>query len=126
MSKYRPRKPTKQDFEEFRAEFLRCVRILILDDWRITFEFKPIDDSFAEITIDSQGFSAWVTFNSKVMDKDQLSSYNPKRTARHEVSHLFHARLKYIGRCRFVRPDDFDEEDERLCRVMETLLEIKT
>ena len=116
-------KPTRKDFEQFKVEFLRCVDLLCLNDWHIAFAFQPLDGRYAEITTQSCDFIATVIFNNKVVGEDGMISYDPKRTARHEVAHLFHARLQYIGRCRYVRPDDFSEESERLCRVMETLLE---
>ncbi len=116
-------KPTRKDFEQFKAEFLRCVDLLNLNDWRITFSFKPLDDSYAVIETWSDSFTAIVAFNTKRFTDEAALGFDPKRTARHEAGHLFHARLAYIGRQRYVRPDDFLEESERLCRVMETLLE---
>ncbi len=116
-------KPTRADFEKFKAEFLRCVDLLNLNDWRIVFAFKPIHACYAEIETFSDSFTAVVTFNNNRLGDDAMLGYDPKRTARHEAGHLFFARLEYIGRQRFVRPDDFSEESERLCRVMETLLE---
>ena len=116
-------KPTRKDFEQFNAEFLRCVDLLNLNDWRIVFTYQPLDDCYAEIQTFSGTFTSIVSFNSKCMDNDAVLGFDPKRTARHGVDHLFHARLKYIGMQRYVRKDDFDEESERLCRVMERLLE---
>ena len=116
-------KPTRKEFEQFKAEFLRCVDLLNLNDWKIVFAFKPISACYAEIETYSDSFTAVVAFNSNRLDDDTMLGFNPKRTARHEAAHLFHARLKYIGMQRYVRPDDFKEESERLCRVMETLLE---
>ena len=116
-------KPTRKDFEKFKAEFMRCADLLNLGDWLINILFEPLNDRFAEIEDQPADFLATVVFNSKVISKDNVAGYDPKRTARHEATHLFHARLEYIGRCRYVRPDDFAEESERLCRVMEKLLE---
>lgn len=116
-------KPTPKEFEQFKAEFLRCVDLLNLNDWKIIFAFKEISACYAEIETYSDSFTAAVVFNRNFLSADAMLGFDPKRTARHEVGHLFHARLKYIGMQRYVRPDDFEEESERLCRVMETLLE---
>ena len=126
MSKARTRKPTRKDFEKFKAEFMRCVDLLNLNDWNITFLFEILDDNLAQISTQSDEFLATVSLSSNTLKgKADVSSFNVKQIARHEVAHLFHARLRYTGKSRFVRPDDFYEEDERLSRVMEKILEIK-
>lgn len=119
----KPYKPTRKDFEQFEAEFLRCVDILSLTDWNITFLFDSLDQYYADMKIWSHNFLATATLNNSRIDDISQHAYDPKRIARHEVGHLFHARLQYIGKERYVRPDDFVEESERLARVMETLLE---
>lgn len=116
-------KSTRKDFGQFKAEFLRCVDLLNLNDWLITFKFEPLDNSYAMIETWSDRFSASVTFNSETIGDHGVDAFNPKRHARHEAGHLFLARMQYIGRQRYVRPDDFEEESERMCRVMERILE---
>lgn len=123
MPKSKLYKPTRADFEKFKAEFMRCVDLLNLNDWHVVFEFRTLDDSYAILETQSDQFLAVATFNSRPIDAGEKLGFDPKRTARHEAGHLFHTRLKFIGKSRYVRPDDFYEESERLARIMEKVLE---
>lgn len=119
------REVNKEDFEKFRTEFLRCVKVLNLSDWHVDFSFEPLKDNYAQIETQPELFMALVKFNSSRLGRIDSKFFDPELLARHEVSHLFHSRLIYFGKCRFIIPDTFSEEDERLCRVMEKLLRVK-
>ena len=119
-----PYKPTTKDFETFKREFLRCIEILNLNDWRLSIDFIVIGDGcFADVFYDTDAHTAHVRFAKDTLTSlSDCSIYDPKATARHECCHVFTATLERLGRCRYVIPDQFGAEVERMARVLEKLL----
>lgn len=117
------RRPNKKDFEAFKREFLRCVDLLEVGEWAIFFKFEVFrEDNFADIEVDCDGSWAVVRLNKTTLTKDVASRFDPKRSGRHEAAHLFIARLAYHGACRYVIPDMFYTEKERIARTLEKIL----
>lgn len=116
------RKPTLRDFEIFKKEFLRCIALLELGEWHIFFEFRPVEGCYAELTWEADAYTATVTLNNVAQTGINARDFDPKRHARHEAAHLFIARLQSIGKWRFVIPDMFTAESERIARTLEKIL----
>ena len=116
------KKPTKADFNAFKKEFLRCVDVMGLHEWRITFEFCPLKEVFADIETQSADFIAHVRMTSDFGDASDAECFNPVQHGRHEAAHLMTSRLCYIARSRYIRSDDISEEWERVTRLIQRLL----
>lgn len=117
------KRPSKQDFETFKREFLRCVSLLELGEWEIRFNFTLLDhNNYAEINSDPGCCVAEVTLNKDPLTGLNLKHFDVKNIARHEVGHLFVSRLQSMGRDRFVVPDMFNDEVERIATTLEKIL----
>lgn len=115
-------KPSLKDFEVFKKEFIRCVHLLELGEWHVFFEFRAIEDSYAELTWEADTYTATVSLTNTTQTGVNGRDFDPKRHARHEAAHLFIARLQSIGKWRFVIPDMFTAESERIARTLEKIL----
>lgn len=116
------RKPTRQDFKVFKEEFNRCITLLELGEWHIFFEFRALEGSYAELTWQADEYTATVTLTNDTQTGVNARDFDPKRHARHEAAHLLIARLESIGKWRFVQPDMFTAESERIARILEKIL----
>ncbi len=113
-------KTTRNDFEKFKAEFLRWQRLLGLTDWRICFEHSSTTDAYAEIFANSEGRIATVVFGS-TCEGDAKIGYCPVNTGRHEALELLLARLKSLALARNVTRADVEEEVHAVIRRLENL-----
>jgi hypothetical protein len=112
---------TKKDFKRFRDEFNRWVQILGLNDYKIYFDHRRLDDVFANIVIDERGKVATVTM-TKELSPVNAEVFFPEEHAKHEAIHLLLNKLFWLGTCRYVRDAELQDEWERLVRVLEKAL----
>ena len=108
------------DFTRFKTECKRQIGRLGLRDWGVTISHSELEGDDAE--------SAAITeykFSSKMAAISMNSKYkpeNPERLAKHEVAHLFIARLQNIAEDRFATQKDIDECVEGIVTVLEKVL----
>ena len=115
------RKVPKSYFNRFRREILRLLGEIGISDWRVYFEFQPPANGTEMAWIRTNVSDHRVTFGYTTLAQD-LADLDPELSAAHEVGHLLTANLHYIARCRFIRPDDTDDEWERLAVLLEKIL----
>ncbi len=116
------RKTSKADFNRFKKEFLRWIEILGLQGYKMYFYHKPLDDSYAEISINESGRVADVSFSSELSSNEKKMSPGPESHAKHEVLHLFLQRLCYLGQQRYTACDEICHEAEKLVTVLDKVL----
>lgn len=114
-------KKVDRDFEIFKREFLKWQTKFGLIGWAVYFKYEPLDDSFADISINLEGMVATVRYNSKCQDKDKEFD-DPKRSAKHEAIHLLVSRLEHNGRSRYITGAEMYEATEELVRKLEVLI----
>jgi L-rhamnose mutarotase len=114
-------KVSQRHFKKFQAEFNLWVERIGLKDYRIFFKHEGRNE-FASVEVDEDAKHAVVCFAAELVDKYDQQLLDPARSAKHEAIHLLLHRLVWLGQCRYVRPDDFAEEWERLVRILEKVL----
>lgn len=103
-------------FEAFKKEAKRLAEIYNLRDWSIKFEYKNMGSGGAQIWYDTADRIAIVTLDTSVSDDK-----NAIECARHEMCHLFTARLEIAAKDRFAIEREIMDEIERIARTMERL-----
>jgi len=122
---YGDMKTTKKQFKEFCDEFKRQQVRLNLQDFSVVFLHKLLKDAYAHIDWDVEGAWATVIFTTEyVGDRGDASvlACDPVCHAKHEAMHLRLAKLSCMGRSRFVSQQEMEVEEEKICRVMESVL----
>lgn len=102
-----------KDFPLFQKEFKRWQQRFGLTGYEVHFKYEPIDDAFAEISLDQEEMTATVRLNSKLSDKDKPHK-DIKRDAKHEALHLLSGRLQADGKERFISATEIYEATEEL------------
>ena len=117
------KKTTKADFELFKSECEKWINYLKLDNWKVYYSLNCSDSAYAEIVGDGGNYVATISFC-----KEWDDSINPKTkdtitdTARHEILHLLIERLWWLGKCRYVTPDELLSETESIVRKLENII----
>ena len=112
---------TKKDFERFKTEFLKWVDRFGLKGYRVNFRHKKLE-SFAEIDINETAKATVVSFTTHIDEDCKFEFSTPEANAKHEAIHLLLYRLEYLGKCRHTQSDEFNEEAEKLVRILEKVL----
>ena len=110
------KKPTKADFRRFKAEALRMVQLLGLNEYTVECRFDKLDrETTAEITYNSFAGSAVICYNIE----GETERSTPESCARHEVFHLLTAHLARLACLRFTRVEEIEREVEVIIRRLE-------
>lgn len=115
-------KTTKQQYTEFREEFLRCAKILGLGSWSLHTGWERLEDRFAEIRYDTAARSAIAVFNTEI-EKKYIDCVEPKRSARHEAAHLLLADLVVCAQNQ-KHANLIEKEDEKIVNTIAGLFEL--
>ena len=113
---------TEEDFEVFKAECKRWLKIFGLTDWEIHFHFSEDCVSTAAVQ--------WEPV-SRIVDVHlgHESHYSGKGTdvakfaGRHEMLHLLLADYHVMCRARTATEEEIAKQDERLVRILENAFE---
>ena len=111
-----------KDFLVFQSEFKKYQKLFGLTGYKVYFNHEPLENNFAEITIDQVGMVATVRLNSKLPEKDKPHS-NIQLSAKHEALHLLLHKLENLARCRYLFQDDIYEATEELVFKLQELLD---
>ena len=115
-------KTTKKQFEQFKAECLRLQGVLGLMEWDIYFDHEDLKaDEYARIITDVDGLTCVLKYNME-LDSASHRDANPVKTAKHEMSHLLLAKLRFLATCRYLHEEELSMEVEGLCNVLEKVL----
>jgi hypothetical protein len=107
-------KTTQKQFEQFKAEVQRYCNLLSLGCWKLYFEKKRLD-SIAYVYFNSETCCATFCVCDEYQESDE---FDPVISARHEVYHLFCARMIDLGCMRFIRKQELLDCAEQMARVL--------
>jgi len=116
-------KPTKKHFEIFKEEAQKWVYFFGLNDWRITYGFEYIEDSYADNSKNAENKWAHIRLSTDNIDEKHLKIEEiVRKSAFHEVCHLLHGGFEFCFQLtkEGVYPDRvFDKECETFVRILE-------
>jgi hypothetical protein len=115
-------KHPKDDFRAFQKYFKEYQRKFGLTGYKTYFKFEPLNDCFANITVNQNDMIATVRLNSRLPDKDKPHK-DIKRNAKHEAIHLLLFRLEHRACSRYVLEEEIYEAVEELVFKLEDLIE---
>ena len=102
-----------EDFELFKETFTKYQEMFGLTGYQIYFNYKPLEKTFAEISVNQNNMVATVYLNSQLPKKDKLHK-NIKLDAKHEVIHLLLNKLEHMAYARYVTEVEIYEATEEL------------
>lgn len=114
-------KTTKKDFELFKKECRKWIKVFGLKDWEINFEHVPVQSGIGEHIFDSNNRWAYIKLATD-WGNTEISSCEVKRTAFHETVELWLGRIRILAKIRYVREDEIDEEIHALVRTLENVI----
>ena len=117
------KKTSKAEFNRFKKEFLRWMEILSIKGFKPYFFHEPLDGNYASITVNESGKACNVSYTSELSKIDKEQSDGPESHAKHEAIHLFISKIRYLGEERFTASSEIRNEEERLVRILEKVLE---
>lgn len=120
---------TERHFQIFRNTFLDLVKRFGFTEWNVTFEWLDNQDPedgdeedrtwwIAGITANPDHWRAHVEFYKTWLGQ-KPSDDAARRCAAHEFFHLLTKRLEQLGRDRWSKPEDFENEFEFIARKFE-------
>ena len=109
-------------FALFQKEFKKWQYRFGLTGYKVYFKHEPIDDGFADISINQSEMVVTVRLNRELPDKDKPHQ-DVRRSAKHEALHLLLHRLEYLGRCRYIGSEEIYEAVEELVFKLEELID---
>lgn len=109
------------DFMLFQSEFKKWQQKFSLTNFTVYFIYEPIGARFAQIEVDYDNQVATVWLNSE-LSKDNEPFKDIKIGAKHEALHLLLWQLEWIGKCRYVQPEEFVVATEGLVNKLEDLV----
>ncbi len=115
-------KVTRRQYEAFKRAFSRWQRKLGLTEWKVRFEFRPLDGEYAAIVYDCDGMIAKATLTSELSEDEDIRAFKPSEHGRHEALHLLCAPLYQAGGARWGNRDAYYQEWEKLVRRLEKVV----
>lgn len=118
------KKTSDKDFRAFKKEFLRCVDLFGLKDYKLFFFLRDLEDEtkIAHIVYESEACYARVYLNTILDDSDGNKDFDPVLNGRHEAIHLLFGRLFTLAEDRYASREAISTEEERIVRILEKLL----
>lgn len=107
------------DFKRYHAEYMRRYGLL---QWRVEYEHKHLESSYATSDFNFTGKCMCVALATKWVMERPLNSRELRRLAKHEVNHALLHGLYWHARARFIQVDTLDEAEEGIVRVLDTLI----
>ena len=108
------------DFSVFKAEVRRQLTRLGMAEWDVTVQYgipdNPHEEEYASSSYSVDGKCAVITLSKK------YKHAAPKRIAKHEVAHIFLARLEDLAERRFASEHELRDVIESLVTVLEKVL----
>jgi len=114
-------KTTESEFKEFKTLFMGWVRRFGLYGWTVYFRHEEVDGCFADINIDLENMVATVRFTTEI-DDDDLQDYDLYVIAKHEVMHLFTAKLAWLANSRFATEVEIKSAVEEIANSLGSLI----
>lgn len=115
-------KITKAHFNLFKKYCLEHRNKLGLFGWKIYFQFEYRDRVYACTDVNLEGRVAVITLSTIWDFAREVNQETLMETAKHEIHHLFLARLTTLGGYRFVRKDELEDAEEEVIRLLDKML----
>lgn len=120
-------KTTSKHFEIFKSECEKWIEIMGLLGHR--FYFMHNDDNNDALAWcvypDNHEDRAFTLGLTKTLRKDRINDFSLldiKRSAFHEVMEAFLYRIRNLSMCRFISPEEVDDEVHNIIRTLENVL----
>lgn len=113
-------KTSKADFEFFKAECRKWLKVFNLDGWGIEYSHEKLKDEYGKILFNLEGHKASVFFTTEI--EPPFSRERMAETAKHEIIHLLLARLSEHAYYRFTTKDALEEAEEEIVQKLLRLL----
>jgi len=94
-------KISKKQFNVFKKEVLRLIKLYGLSGWEVAFHQENLTDAYGEIATDARTRCVCFFFPTIIDDK-LMNRFNPLQTAQHEVFHLLLAPLSDLAEQRYI------------------------
>jgi hypothetical protein len=108
-------------FTLFKSKFTYWQKRLGLQEWRVDFQFVPLERDFAHIDFgELEDRVATVRLSCEIPDY-AWANFDAAQSAKHEALHLATFRLYWLGGRRHVLARELEEEWESLVRRLESL-----
>jgi len=115
-------KTTAKHFEIFKLECEKWIEVLGLKDWSVWYYHGGgLADCLASIKalVSSRVISI---FLAKDWGDNEITEFQLKKTAFHEVSHILLVKLECLGKARTTFDSEIDEEAHSIIRTLENTL----
>lgn len=110
-----------KDFELFKKEFGKYRRLFGLMGYHIYYDYKPLENVFANVVYEVDAMAATVTLNNNI--PPNLQKYKDiKLSAKHEAIHLLLSKLSDYGHNRYISKRELNEAEEELATKLEGLI----
>lgn len=96
----------KTHFEQFKKHCNYYIKKYELNDWNVVYEFKKLEDTYAESKYSFDSHGATITLANEWGDDMPFSQEELKSTAKHEVLHLFLGNLTCLAYARYTSAKD--------------------
>jgi len=114
---------TKKHFKLFKDTCEYWISRLSISGWAVYYRFEILDGVFATSQCRREGRVSSLILNKRFYSVGIPNISDKIRgSAKHEVLHLFLARLAGIGESRFVTEKEFDEANEEMVIKLEKLI----
>jgi len=110
-----------EKFNLFKSTFTRYQKLFGLTGYKVYFEYEPIVDEFANITIRHIDMVATVRLNSK-LTPENAPHEDVIRSAKHEALHLMLEHIEYIAEERYTTRKELYSASEEIVFKLENLI----
>lgn len=110
---------TEEHFEIFKAECEKWLTFFGLKGWSVIFLHEKLGGEYrASCSVDIAGRIATIRL---AIDYSwvPVTCHDVRQSAFHEVCELLLYRLRYIGECRYLQPEEIPEEVHNIIRILE-------
>lgn len=113
---------TQSHFKLFRAECEKQLERLGLKGWKVYYQFKKLDDGFAQAQWHYAGRVATITLATEFPKPYDDLEKQIKETALHEVLEILLCPLNSLAAARVWDREEFDKEAHCVIRTLEKIL----
>lgn len=111
----------KKQFQVFKKECVKWIRIFGMYGWEYTFLHIDLDNDAGTCTWPDNPAQRQLTISLNT-ELPHYSMEDIKRVAFHEVMEAFFYRISFLGEARYLQPEDIDEERHNIIRTLEKVI----
>jgi len=115
------KKLTQKEFTQFKNECLKLQKEFGLLDWELYFDFKPLEDRFAQVKMNEESKVTVITLSSELED-DNYKDRQVLNSARHEMIHILLNCISELANKRYVTEEQLISAEEGLVHKLLKLI----